>query len=234
MGKNRKVAKGSGARAAERLGKTLKERAEQIGSALKRGFEERQRFEQVDDDEGLDEVRIKVVPRFKTSGLSGDGWRVSAHVELLRKGVVLDKTRYSSLRGAVRGLDSLELQLCELDLENGNFTEAGKKRVTEGLGALLPTECAQPGCAEKPTTTYKTKMHFTRCCQTAEPRNEDGWPPDEYRAFCPRHTDRGDCHLSDANKNYELFAGPGLVGAVPDPDDESPSSTVVVDLSGGK
>ena len=37
------------------------------------------------DAQAFDAVRITTVPRYKTSGLSGDEWRISAHVELLRK-----------------------------------------------------------------------------------------------------------------------------------------------------
>ena len=41
------------------------------------------------DDEWYDEIRVTTVPRFKTSGLSGDEWRRSAKVTFLRKGIVL-------------------------------------------------------------------------------------------------------------------------------------------------
>ena len=37
------------------------------------------------DDEWYDEVRITTVPRYKTSSLSGDEWRTSARIQILRK-----------------------------------------------------------------------------------------------------------------------------------------------------
>ncbi len=38
------------------------------------------------DAQAFDEVRIRTVPRWKESGLSGDEWRISATVEFWRKG----------------------------------------------------------------------------------------------------------------------------------------------------
>lgn len=49
----------------------------------------------LDDDEFYDEIRITTVPRFKTSELSGDEWRVSTHVVVLRKGRVVAEKSWS-------------------------------------------------------------------------------------------------------------------------------------------
>jgi hypothetical protein len=38
------------------------------------------------DAQAFDEVRIKTVPRYKTSGLSGDEWRISATIQLMLSG----------------------------------------------------------------------------------------------------------------------------------------------------
>lgn len=38
------------------------------------------------DAQACDEIRIYTVPRYKTSGLSGDEWRISAVTEFYRKG----------------------------------------------------------------------------------------------------------------------------------------------------
>jgi hypothetical protein len=38
------------------------------------------------DAQAFDEVRIVTVPRYKISGLSGDEWRISSHIEFYRKG----------------------------------------------------------------------------------------------------------------------------------------------------
>ena len=41
------------------------------------------------DAQAFDEVRITTVPRYKMSGLSGDEWRISGKIQLLRKGKVV-------------------------------------------------------------------------------------------------------------------------------------------------
>ena len=38
------------------------------------------------DAQAFDEVRIITVPRYKTSGLSGDEWRIHAEAQFYRKG----------------------------------------------------------------------------------------------------------------------------------------------------
>jgi len=45
------------------------------------------------DAQAFDEVRITTVPRYKMSGLSGDEWRISGKIQLLRKGRVVAEKR---------------------------------------------------------------------------------------------------------------------------------------------
>ncbi|KKL50531.1 hypothetical protein LCGC14_2304540, partial [marine sediment metagenome] len=40
----------------------------------------------ITDDEGVDQIVIDTVPRYKMSGLSGDEWRVSGRVRFFRNG----------------------------------------------------------------------------------------------------------------------------------------------------
>ena len=54
-----------------------------------------------DEDEYIDEVSVKTIPRFKTSGLSGDVWRKSALVEFKRKGYVVWYAAFSDMETAV-------------------------------------------------------------------------------------------------------------------------------------
>jgi len=44
------------------------------------------------DANSFDEIRIRTIPRYKTSGLSGDEWRISMVTEFLRKGKVVHET----------------------------------------------------------------------------------------------------------------------------------------------
>ncbi len=43
------------------------------------------------DFESFDEIRLKVVPRYKTSGLSGDEWRTGVLIEFMFKGQVIEE-----------------------------------------------------------------------------------------------------------------------------------------------
>ena len=54
----------------------------------------------LEDEAWYDEVRIVTVPRFKTSGMSGDEWRTSAVAQFLRKGEVVASERFSDVKAA--------------------------------------------------------------------------------------------------------------------------------------
>jgi hypothetical protein len=53
------------------------------------------------DDEGVDRIEIDIVPRFKTSDLSGDQWRVSARLRAYRKGELVGEQSYHNMETAV-------------------------------------------------------------------------------------------------------------------------------------
>ncbi len=66
--------------------------------------------------EGVDEIKIRQVPRFKTSGLSGDEWRVSAKIEFYRKGELVYERSVSRMRDAAKFLPwFLEVEIVEGD-----------------------------------------------------------------------------------------------------------------------
>ena len=163
------------------------------------------------DDELFDEIRIRVVPRLKTSGLSGDEWRISALTEFLRKGVVVYSESTAKMEWAVAKLGALWLIVPENLLADQFHT-----------GDDL---CQQPGCSEPAVSEYRLKREGCgRCGQYHE-------TPGEYRIrFCARHLYRGDCDLTDSDENYEVVSGPGPEGADGCLDDVSPSAQVVVDL----
>src|SRR5207247_526556 len=92
------------------------------------------------DDEGVDRIEIQVIPRFKTSGLSGDEWRVSARIVAFRKGEMVGEKSVTSMAAAVQMLPYLWLTLsdwCAGPLYSG---ERGGK-------------CQQPGCPEPAEVT---------------------------------------------------------------------------------
>ena len=135
------------------------------------------------DAQPFDEIRIFTVPRYKTSGLSGDEWRISAKTEFYRKGKLIFEGGASTLEYAVRLLDR-------------DFIH-----VSEGNGAYYGGEgnlCDQEGCANEATVKYRLKKEYCR--------QGHGTPCEDIpvvRLFCDEHKTRGDCGLEDADSNYE-------------------------------
>jgi hypothetical protein len=125
------------------------------------------------------------IPRYKESELSGDEWRISAHVELKYKGIVVDSFGFRDVETAIRYLDGALLY----------------KR--EGGPALKRPDfkdyCDQEGCSEKATVVYRRIKDYCR-----DGREGKVYEFNQYRTFCDRHKTRGDCALDDADRNYEL------------------------------
>lgn len=168
------------------------------------------------DDEWFDEITIRCVERYKTSGLSGDEWRFSYVAQFKRKGVVLHEQWWSRLRNAVLGL-------------GGAMNEASDRPMGTEFEKIAGPEldyCAQPGCPQKAVATYALKNQFCN-----EGHGTPVKPDAEYREvrrFCARHLRRGDCALEDADVNYEVLDGPGPDEALMTPDDESPSGLMIL------
>ena len=141
------------------------------------------------DAQAFDEVTIRTVPRFKTSGLSGDEWRISAVVEFKHKGKVLHTQSWRDVECALRFAD----HAATAAMEDGKCFFAGQ-------GDL----CDQEGCAEKWTVVYKRKMSY---CGSPNNNKVDQENPNDYRCFCARHSTRGDSSFDDSDSNYELVDG---------------------------
>lgn len=135
------------------------------------------------DSQGFDEIKIFTVPRYKTSGLSGDEWRISATVQIFRKGKLVHEQGYGTVECAARFLDTLLLSL----QDNGKGYFAGE----DGT-------CDQEGCHETPTVFYQKKKDFCERCGEGKEINFGK----HYRKFCERHSKRGDCGLDDSEANY--------------------------------
>ena len=56
------------------------------------------------EQEVFDEINIRLIPRYKTSGLSGDEWRFNAHVECKCRGKTFHDFRARNVREAVMRL----------------------------------------------------------------------------------------------------------------------------------
>src|SRR5262245_527631 len=134
------------------------------------------------DAQAFDEVRITTVPRYKQSELSGDEWRISARIELLRNGVVIAERSCRNVETACMFLPGFILEA----QDDGKAFFAGEDDF-----------CDQEGCAEKATVTYRKKADYCREGHKSEPHTTT------IRRFCERHKVRGDCGLDDADSNYE-------------------------------
>jgi len=137
------------------------------------------------EDTWVDRVEISTVERWKESGLSGDEWRFSYEVRLIRKGVLLSATSFGSLSYATAWV---ALQSAE------GFCPADVPWPTGGYGDGVL--CDQPGCA-MPGTERRTLIQ--EYCDRGCERKSFG---EVYRVFCLQHARRGDCALEDADQNY--------------------------------
>ena len=135
------------------------------------------------DAQAFDEIRITTIPRFKESELSGDEWRISGLIQLFRNGVVKYESQYQNVEMCAKFL-SYELA----------------KAIDEG-NAYLATEggfCDQEGCDAKATVFYQKKLNWCSSCGKSREVIVDP----EYRQFCERHKERGNCGLDDSDSNY--------------------------------
>lgn len=167
------------------------------------------------DDEGVDRIEIVATPRYKTSGLSGNEWRVGAVIRFYRKGELVHKAFRNKMTDAAAHLAYIRDSL--------PWTDG-----VRALWALDAEECHQFGCSEPAETVYRLKQEFSD--------RGDGPLPDlgvqeVRRAFCTRHARRGDCGREDSDRNYEHVSGPD---PRPRTDDESPAATVYVDTRAQK
>src|SRR5690348_445902 len=126
------------------------------------------------DAQGFDEIRIITVPRYKTSGLSGDEWRISARIQVFRKGRLIHEQSYRNVETAAMYLPALL----------GTLNDDGKAFYA-GEGDI----CDQEGCSENATVIYRMKAKYCRDGHKEELHNVT------IRKFCDRHKVRGDCGL---------------------------------------
>ena len=141
------------------------------------------------DAQAFDEIRIITVPRYKTSGLSGDEWRIHAEVQFWRKGKLI----HTEGRGNIKTACGFLFADHAMAIDNGKAYFAG-----DGV------TCDQEGCHEPATVHYKIKRDICAgpgCCGQEKP----DYGQDHRRHFCDKHKTRGDCGLDDADSNYEII-----------------------------
>ena len=141
-----------------------------------------------EDAQPIDEVTIRMVPRYKTSMASGNEWRVSAVVECKRKGRVVHDCHVNSMERAV-----LIAGQCFVEAQDDVTFEFPDDKA-----------CCQPGCSEPPVVARRLKrIKDYRTQQMSDVPSHCRY----VNVFCARHSTRGDCGLEDNDANYEALEG---------------------------
>ena len=143
------------------------------------------------DDEGIDNITIETVDRFKMSELSGDQWRYSAVIKFYRKGKLIREEQFTKLQWAVMALPYLWMTAPE---ESDQL-----------LWGLNEHTCAQFGCPQEPEVVYRLKEEYS--AQGDGPLPDHPW--ETRRAYCARHKDRGNASREDSMANYERIDAEG-------------------------
>lgn len=160
------------------------------------------------DDPYVDETRIRIEDRYKTSSLSGDEWRFRYLIELVRKGTVVAYRHAGSMQFAViEQARAVHLGLGELD-ESWTVLP-WKDHPNGGI-------CCQPGCPNEATSTYVMKKKYDASCSFDCP-NEGILGEIAAREFCDEHRQRGESGLDDGNGNYVCVKGKDWNDAPVDP-----------------
>jgi hypothetical protein len=138
------------------------------------------------DWEAFDRIELEVVPRYKTSDLSGDEWRTSVAIRFFFKGNLVYETSFTSMQSALMMLPSVWLK--------------AQEPISMEVVRLEKKYCDQPGCQQQDSLV---KRFLKRVA------SNEGWLPDKdmfayFRRFCAKHLERGDCALEDSDRNYEV------------------------------
>lgn len=148
-----------------------------------------------DDDDYVDEIRVVLRERYKTSGLSGNEWRFSKVLQLFRKGELLGERAFGGDMSKVAG-----------------FVGLGYAEICEGPDFKHPKDehlCFQPGCRNEAVSEYELIEEFGPQGQRLHPEENMTTRWSVRRRFCQRHLRRGDCGREDSDQNYRVLSGPG-------------------------
>lgn len=142
----------------------------------------------LNDFHSFDKIELKVIPRFKQSGLSGDEWRSSVRVDFYFKGHIVYEAGFRDMKTALMLLPR-------------EWT-AAQEPIPMKIIEMEKMKCDQPGCMKNAVVTFKIKEKFSDRGERLDP--SDGlasWT--EYRRFCEEHKHRGDSSREDCDANYE-------------------------------
>lgn len=166
----------------------------------------------VDDFESFDRIEFVVVPRYKTSGLSGDEWRQHVQVNFYFKGEIVHEEGYRDMQTA-------------LMLAPGAYFKATCPIPDRVLEMERIGLCDQPSCASPSIGRLELKQEFERGRRLHEDETKFGR---YYRQFCAKHIRRGDCSREDSDDNYIPLDGPAAEASTNL--EESPSVVMTVNV----
>lgn len=150
------------------------------------------------EDDGIIEINIIRVPRWKESELSGDEWRFSLQGVISYKDWKEGGTAQERVVG--NDLPDIALRVAAWCSENRHLLLP--PFTVKDLAELVV--CFQPGCDRRPENVYQIKQEWTDQPHQGYRMGPRSQPV--VRAFCGRHSHRGDCDLEDQDSNYELLA----------------------------
>lgn len=140
--------------------------------------------------EAFDEISLRIIPRYKTSGLSGDEWRQHVEIEFFHKGQIVYSAGTSTMEAAILMLGAHFVKQQEpipdrvIEIENGT--------------------CDQPSCKASAVGRYLVKR---LTAANGEWLDMNDQRLQYYRKFCKVHARRGDCSREDCDENYEPMDG---------------------------
>lgn len=146
------------------------------------------------DDKWIDEVKIETIIRWKESELSGDQFRTSVRVQLIRKGRVLIERGFGDMNTAVMYLPSMMATPCPAEQPWDDDTTLPDDGSLYGDGIM----CDQVGCKELGTKKRTLINEYSN-----DGFKRPSYGRRHYRVFCLKHSGRGDYALEDADNNYE-------------------------------
>lgn len=157
------------------------------------------------DAQPFDEIRLVTLPRFKTSGMSGDEWRISVAVEFYRKGRLVKR------EGCGSRMDYAVAMLgwyYHRAVDDGHGYYAGERDY-----------CDQEGCSKQAVVAYRVKREFSRDNphEWSKPAGGDSLLGVPVRLFCDEHRRRGDAGFDDSDDNYEEIPIGDVVAAKKEP-----------------
>jgi len=164
------------------------------------------------DWETFDRITFEVVPRYKTSGLSGDEWRQHVEITFWHKGEAI-------VTAGARDMQSALLLAGAKYLEN-------QGPIPNEVIKLDETLCDQPSCVRTAEGRFRIKEEFSE--RGFKLHADESRYHDSYRQFCKKHVRRGDCSREDSDDNYEALdaATPGDSTNV----EESPAGVAAVSV----